>query len=241
MNKPLLSIAAALCVASPALAQSTSPAAPPAPTMAAPPSNTSNPTPPTTMSPSPSTAPNSATSSTSTGAVGSSEAPGNVISSPVEQNRLDPSAPSPERLQIDPTVSGSTVVNPGTTSSNPGAPGQSYNAIIEGAAPNSGTSTGTSGLGVSPGPSPSLYPQRLTTPPTPNAASTYPAPIVNSSTPLNSGVGTGLGSTGIGATGLGSLGLRSPSTGLGMSGGMGSHGMSHGMTSGGHAGGGGHH
>jgi len=171
MNKFILSAAiVTLSAACPAFAQtSTDPAeAPPTPpTVAAPPANSSNPTaataPPTTTT-------------TSNGSEGSSEAPGNVIQSPVEQNRLDPSAPSPGRLQIDEGSVGDAITNPDENSSNPAAPGQSYNAILRGAPSNNGTSAGTSGLGVTPpasAMSPSLYPGRLTSPTSPFSSSTF--------------------------------------------------------------------
>lgn len=141
------------------------------------PGATNTTTSPSTSNPGDTTTPSSSTTGQS--ATGSSETPVNVSPSPVEQNRLDPSAPSPQRLLIDPgTAAGGTGTNPAENSSDPNAPGNSYNAIIEGT--NNGTSTGTSGLGVTPAPSPlspSLYPQRLTIPPTQNPASNYPAPL----------------------------------------------------------------
>ena len=54
----------------------------------------------------------------------------NIITTPVEQNRLDPSAPSELRLQIDPGSIGDAVANPDTQSSNLNAPGETYNTII---------------------------------------------------------------------------------------------------------------
>jgi hypothetical protein len=174
MNKFILSAAiVALSAASPAFAQtSTEPtAAPPTPpTVAGPPANSSNPT--------TATAP-PATTTTSNGSEGSSEAPGNVIQSPVEQNRLDPSAPSSARLQIDEGSVGDAVTNPASNSSNPAAPGLSYNSILQGEPSNNGTGTGTSGLGVTPPASPmspSVYPRPIT-PPT----STFNRPTFGSS------------------------------------------------------------
>ena len=54
----------------------------------------------------------------------------NIITTPVEQNRLDPSAPSELRLQIDPESIGDAVANPDTQSSNLNGPGETYNTII---------------------------------------------------------------------------------------------------------------
>jgi len=116
---------------------------------------------------------------------GSSDTSVTAPPTPVEQNRLDPSAPSPQRLIIDPG-----------SGANPSAPGNSYNAIQEGAA-NNGTSNGTSGIGVTPAPSalsPSMYPQRLTTPPVQNPASNYPAALrAPVFTQPNMTSGTGMG------------------------------------------------
>jgi hypothetical protein len=54
-----------------------------------------------------------------------------MITTPVEQNRLDPSAPSELRLQIDPGSLGTPVTNPDAQSSNLNAPGETYNTIME--------------------------------------------------------------------------------------------------------------
>ncbi len=125
------------------------------------------------LTPSPSTS-----SSTTTG---SSEPPVTANPSPVEPSRLDPSAPSEQRLIIDPgSGAGSTTTNPADNSSNPGAPGSSYNAILENGSSSNGASTGSSGLGVTPAPSalsPSMYPRPLTTPSLHNPASNYPAAL----------------------------------------------------------------
>lgn len=192
MNKFILSAAiVTLSAACPAFAQtSTEPtAAPPTPpTVAGPPANSSN--------PSAATAPPAATTTTN-GSEGSSAAPTNVIQSPVEQNRLDPSAPNPGRLQIDEGSVGDAITNPDANSSNPAAPGQSYNAILGGGPSNNGTSAGTSGLGVTPpasAMSPSVYPGRLTSPTSPFSSSTF-------------------GSTGIGSRGLSSGSMGSHSMG----------------------------
>ncbi|MBS0253357.1 MAG: hypothetical protein JSR78_20045 [Proteobacteria bacterium] len=69
---------------------------------------------------------------------------------PVERHRLDPAAPSPQRLQIDDGAS-AAVRNPDADALHPGSSGSSYNTIMRGAPSTSGTSTGTSGLGSSSG------------------------------------------------------------------------------------------
>lgn len=143
------------------------------------------------LTPSPST---SATTTT-----GSSEPPVTATPSPVEPSRLDPSAPSEQRLIIDPgSGAGSTTTNPADNSSNPGAPGSSYNAILENGSSSNGASTGSSGLGVTPAPSalsPSMYPRPLTTPALQNPASNYPAALTapvfpQPSMPTSTGIGT---------------------------------------------------
>ena len=75
------------------------------------------------------------------------DAPG-AAPPPVEQNRLDPSAPSRQRLQIDEGASARAIQNPGATTTNPNAAGN-FNTIIEGAPSSSGTSSGVSGAGTS--------------------------------------------------------------------------------------------
>lgn len=77
------------------------------------------------------------------------EAPGSAAG-PVERHRLDPAAPSPQRLQIEDGTSAS-VRNPDADALHPGPSGSSYNTIMRGAPSTSGTSTGTSGIGSSPG------------------------------------------------------------------------------------------
>lgn len=144
------------------------------------------------LTPSPSTS-----SSTTTG---SSEPPVTANPSPVEPSRLDPSAPSEQRLIIDPgSGAGSTTTNPADNSSNPGAPGSSYNAILENGSSSNGASTGSSGLGVTPAPSalsPSMYPRPLTTPSLHNPASNYPAALTAPVFPQPSTTtSTGLGSS----------------------------------------------
>jgi hypothetical protein len=71
------------------------------------------------------------------------EAPG-TASSPVEQNRIDPAAPSKQRLQIDEGQSARARENPDTNAPQSGT-GTSYNTIVRGAPSNNGTSTGVSG------------------------------------------------------------------------------------------------
>ena len=67
----------------------------------------------------------------------------------MENNRLDPSAPSPHRLQIDDGAS-AAVRNPDVDTVHPGYTGGSYNTIVRGAPStsgvNTGSSTGASGL-----------------------------------------------------------------------------------------------
>lgn len=210
----------------PAAAQTTTtPASPGSPSGAASPPNTSN---AGTANPS-TTSPSASPSTNNQGAVGSSEVPSNsVIPSPIEQNRLDSSAPSPNRLLIDPGNAGNAVTNPDVNSSDPNAPGQSVNAIAGVAPSTNGTSTGTSGLGMTPAPSPlspSMYPQPLTTPPTPNPASNYPAPLTTP-TFAQRGITPGFG-----------IGVGVPGAGTGVRSGMQTHSFSS-RSSGGHAGGG---
>lgn len=75
------------------------------------------------------------------------EAPGSPTG-PVERNRLDPAAPSPQRLQIDDGTS-AAVRNPDANGLHPGSSGSSYNTIMRGAPSTSGASTGATGLGSS--------------------------------------------------------------------------------------------
>lgn len=98
MNKILIaSVFAGLAAAAPALAQTTTTPA----------------TPNATTSPATGT-PSGIPSTSTTTAPGSSEAPGTTAISPVEQDRLDPSAPSELRLQIDNGASAATVASPNT-------------------------------------------------------------------------------------------------------------------------------
>jgi hypothetical protein len=80
-----------------------------------------------------------------TGGAATTDAPGSARP-PVEQNRIDPAAPSRQRLQIDEGASAGAVQNPGANGANPGnTPGNSFNTVIEGSPSNNGTSTGVSG------------------------------------------------------------------------------------------------
>jgi hypothetical protein len=92
----------------------------------------------------------SSTSAAGGGATTSSEAPGGETTG-VEMKRLDPSAPSPNRLQIDDGTSATVRQNPDVNALHPGASGTSYNTILRGAPStngvSSGGSAGTSGLG----------------------------------------------------------------------------------------------
>lgn len=77
----------------------------------------------------------------------STEAPGNPTS-PVGTHRIDPAAPSPNRLQIDEGQSTRARENPDANAPQGGS-GTSYNSIIRGAPSSSGTSSGDTGSGVS--------------------------------------------------------------------------------------------
>ncbi len=76
------------------------------------------------------------------------EAPVNATG-PVERNRLDPSAPSPQRLQIEGGANGAARQNPEADTLHPGPSGNPYNRIVRGAPPNGGAIPGTSGAGPS--------------------------------------------------------------------------------------------
>ncbi|MBS0233522.1 MAG: hypothetical protein JSR99_08540 [Proteobacteria bacterium] len=78
------------------------------------------------------------------------EAPGSS-SGPVETNRIDPAAPSPNRLQIDDGTSAAVRQNPDANTLHPGSAGTSYNTILRGAPSSSGASPGTAGVGTSGG------------------------------------------------------------------------------------------
>ncbi len=74
------------------------------------------------------------------------EAPGSA-GGPVEMNRIDPAAPSSQRLQIDDGASAAVRQNPDVNALHPGSAGTSYNTILRGAPSTSGASGGTSGIG----------------------------------------------------------------------------------------------
>lgn len=94
--------------------------------------------------------PSSAGATTRRGSSTASDAPGGAGTG-VEMNRLDPAAPSPQRLQIDDGTSAAVRQNPEVDTLHPGAAGTSYNSILRGAPSTNGVSTGassgTSGLG----------------------------------------------------------------------------------------------
>ncbi|HML30794.1 MAG TPA: hypothetical protein PKE16_18540, partial [Hyphomicrobium sp.] len=76
------------------------------------------------------------------------EGPGGAAG-PVERNRLDPAAPSSERLQIDDGRSAAVRRNPDVETLHPGPSGTSYNTILRGSPSTSGAGSGTSGIGSS--------------------------------------------------------------------------------------------
>ena len=132
------------------------------------------------------------------------DAPG-AAPPPVEQNRLDPSAPSRQRLQIDEGASARAIQNPNATATDPNA-GGNFNTIIEGAPSSSGTSSGVSGAGTS-----STGTGVLTSP----SGSTTPSvsPSISSGVSGSSGAGT--------SGGAGGASSSSGSSGGGASGGGG--------------------
>jgi len=69
------------------------------------------------------------------------EAPG-TANSPLEQGRIDPAAPSRQRLQIDEGQSARARENPDVNAPQSGT-GTSYNTIVRGAPSSSGSSPGT--------------------------------------------------------------------------------------------------
>jgi hypothetical protein len=75
------------------------------------------------------------------------EAPG-TANSPVEPGRIDPAAPSRQRLQIDEGQSARARENPDTNAPQSGS-STSYNTIIRGAPSSSGTGAGTGVSGAS--------------------------------------------------------------------------------------------
>jgi hypothetical protein len=78
----------------------------------------------------------------------STEAPGS-LGGPVETKRIDPAAPSSQRLQIDDGASAGVRQNPDASALHHGSAGASYNMILRGSPSNNGVSTGTSGVGIS--------------------------------------------------------------------------------------------
>lgn len=88
---------------------------------------------------------NSAVAPNSTGTT--TEAPG-AASSPVEPGRIDPAAPSRQRLQIDEGQSVRARENPDANAPQSGS-GTSYNTIVRGAPSSSGASAGTGVSGSS--------------------------------------------------------------------------------------------
>ncbi|MBA2126509.1 hypothetical protein DLM45_09785 [Hyphomicrobium methylovorum] len=133
----------------------------------------------------------------------STEAPGNPTST-VGRNRIDPAAPSRQRLQIDEGQSARARENPDANAPQDGR-GTSYNSVIRGAPSSSGTSTGESGAsnsGVS-------------------GSSTSTSPSATPSTGSSSSIGSSPSS---GSTG--SSGASSGSAGGGSSGGGGGGGGS---------------
>ena len=210
MHKLLISIAlVAMAAASPAFAQattnpSTSPSTP------APGTSSDTTTPGTTPTP-PGLARSGTTTPDQSSAAGSSEAtPAPTILSPPESIRLDPSAPSELRIQIDPGNTGDAVSNPDAQSSNPAAPGQTLNEL-EGSSSN-GISTGTSGLGGTTPMPPTMFPSTNIYPgSTATGSSTYPRPITPPlSTPSFSSFG-GRGRFGTPSGLSPSAGISSPS------------------------------
>jgi hypothetical protein len=65
-------------------------------------------------------------------------------SGPVEMNRIDPAAPSPNRLQIDDGASAAARQNPDVNAQHPGSAGTSYNSIVRSSPSTNSTSTGAS-------------------------------------------------------------------------------------------------
>lgn len=98
--------------------------------------------------------------SSAAGVQSSSEVPSTFVQAPVEDNRVDPSAPSPLQLEIDPTSSESVLLSPDVTQLSPTAAGVSLNAV------QGTTSTTLPSLGSSiPSPtSTSVYPATISEP-----------------------------------------------------------------------------
>jgi hypothetical protein len=66
--------------------------------------------------------------------------------SSVERNRIDPAAPSPNRLQVDDGVAAGVRQSPDVNTAHPGSGGNSYNTVTRGAAPSTGA-VGSPGAG----------------------------------------------------------------------------------------------
>ena len=137
------------------------------------------------------------------GGAATTDAPG-AARSPIEHNRLDPEAPSRQRLQVDEGASGRAVQNPGANGATPAAAGNSFNTVIEGSPSNNGTSTGVSGT------APSSTSRVLTSP---------SGSVTPSASPSGASGASGSGTSGS-ASGTSS---NSGSAGGGASGGGGSH------------------
>jgi hypothetical protein len=82
------------------------------------------------------------------GTATSTEAPGSS-GAPLETNRIDPAAPSRQRLQIDDGASAAVRQNPDADTLHPGSAGTSYNTILRGTPSSTGAGMGTSGPGTS--------------------------------------------------------------------------------------------
>ncbi len=123
------------------------------------------PTNPNTSSPLTPTQPNPITGqnqqpSSAAAVQSSSEVPSTFVQAPIEDNRVDPSAPSPLQLEIDPTSSESVLLSPDVTQLAPTAAGVSLNAV------QGTTSTTLPSLGssISPPTSTSVYPAIISEP-----------------------------------------------------------------------------
>ena len=133
------------------------------------------------------------------GGAATTDAPG-AAQSPIEHNRLDPAAPSHQRLQIDEGASARAVQNPGANGSNPGnTTGNSFNTVIEGSPSNNGTSTGVSGT------TPSSTSGALTSPSGSVTPSVSPSGTSGTSGGRTSGTASGTSSSG-GSAGGGASG-----------------------------------
>ena len=116
------------------------------------------------------------TTTTTSTATGSTEVATPVNPSPVEANRLDPSAETPLRLQLG--ASPSTLANPDqfTATEINVAPGVSYNSILQSST--NSTASGSTNSTTSTLPSTvSSYPARLGKHTSAGPSSTYPRPL----------------------------------------------------------------